>query len=154
MFYRIYSRDLPVYIPTDAILHAWHRTYDSMLEELEETYLYASLNEILTSMSNCIAAAEKDYGKGILGESLADADYFLAMGRSLLEGKQVSTVLNQDERVAKTLQAVEAMQLHKFPLFGRGRDVDFSHFKVRGHYENSELLKKYFKAMMWCGKID
>jgi len=26
--------------------------------------------------------------------------------------------------------------------------VDFSQFKVRGHYENSELLKRYFKAMI------
>ena len=26
MFYRIYSRDLPVFVSTDALLHAWHRT--------------------------------------------------------------------------------------------------------------------------------
>src|SRR6185369_15120119 len=96
----------------------------------------------------------KDYGKGVLSESLTDADYFLAMARSLLAGKQVATTLNQEARVAQTLQAVEAQQLHKFVLFGRERQMDFSQFKVRGHYENSDLLKKYFKAMMWCGRID
>jgi hypothetical protein len=154
MFYRIYSRDLPVYVSTDALLHAWHRSYDAMLEELEETYLASSLNEILTSMAREIPAADKAYGKGVLAESLADADYFLTMARSLLAGKQVPTALNQEERVATTLQAVKNEQLHKFPLFGRQREMDFSQFKVRGHYENSELLKKYFKAMMWCGRID
>jgi hypothetical protein len=53
-----------------------------------------------------------------------------------------------------SLQAVEAKQLHKFPLFGRQRQMDFSQFEVRGHYENSDRLKKYFKAMMWCRRID
>jgi hypothetical protein len=154
MFYRIYSRDLPVFISTDALLHAWHRTYDGMLEELEETYLATSLEEILAGMAKNIPAADKDYGKGVLSDSLADADYFLAVARSLLAGKPVPTTLNQDDRVATTLQAVDRLQLQKFPLFGRERQMDFSQFKVRGHYENSELLKRYFKAMMWCGRID
>ena len=153
-FYRIYSRDLPVYVSTDALLHAWHRTYDGMLEELEETYLAASLDEILSGMAKSIPAADKDYGKGVLDESLKDTDYFLAVARSLLAGKQVPTTLNQEDRVATTLQAVEKLQLQKFPLFGREREMDFSQFKVRGHYENSDLLKRYFKAMMWCGRID
>jgi hypothetical protein len=154
MFYRIYSRDLPVFISTDALLHAWHRTYDGMLEELEETYLATSLGEILSAMANHIPAADKEYGQGIMSESLADADYFLAVARSLLAGKQVPTALHQENRVALTLQAVEGKQLHSFPLFGRQREVDISQFEVRGHYENSEQLKKYFKAMMWCGRID
>ena len=44
IFYQIYSRDLPVFISGDAILHAWHRSYDAMLEELEMTYLSAALD--------------------------------------------------------------------------------------------------------------
>ncbi len=154
MYYRIYSRDLPVFIATDALLHAWHRTYDGMLEELEETYLATSLDEILTAMAKSIPAAQKEYGNGVLKDSLADADYFLAMARSLLTGKQVATALNQEDRVATTLRAAHGLQLHKFHLFGRMREMDFSQFKVRGHYENSDKLKKYFKAMMWCGRID
>jgi hypothetical protein len=154
MFYGIYSRDLPVFISTDALLHAWHRTYDGMLEELEETYLATSLDDILSAMAKSIPAAVKLYGNGVMKDSLADADYFLAVARSLLAGKQMPTALNQEARVALTLQAVERKQLHKFELFGRQREMDFSQFEVRGHYENSEQLKKYFKAMMWCGRID
>src|SRR5262249_12812929 len=33
-YYRIFTRDLPVFITSDALLHAWHRSYDAMLEEL------------------------------------------------------------------------------------------------------------------------
>lgn len=154
MYYRIYSRDLPVYISSDSILHAWHRSYDAMLEELEETYLASSLDEILTGMAEQLVAAKKTSGDGVLKDSISDADYFIAVARSLLADKLVKTQFGADEKVQKTLAAVQAKQLQRFELFGRERVMDFSQFKVRGHYENSELLKRYFKAMMWCGRID
>lgn len=153
-YYRIYSRDLPVFVTADSILHAWHRSYDAMLEQLEETYLAISLGEILAGMTDGLAAAKKEYGDGVLETAVLDADYFLAVARSLLEAKNVATRLDQDKRVAETLGAIESLAFLKLRLFGREREVDFSQFKVRGHYENSELLKKYFKAMMWCGRMD
>lgn len=154
MFYRIYNHDLPVYISSDAVLHAWHRTYDAMLEELEESYLHESLNDLLTSMANQLPKVQQEYGKGIMEESVKDADYFLAVARSLLQGSPAKTHLNQEPRLAKTLERIEQLGAEKFYLFGKIREIDFSQFKVRGHYENSELLKKYFKAMMWCGRTD
>jgi hypothetical protein len=154
MLYRVYSRDLPVYISADAVLHAWHRSYHAMLEELEETYLAQSLDEILAGMAAGLPEAHKDYGKGVLADAVSDADYFLTVARSLLAGKPVKSQLDQDGRVAKTLKKCDDLQIEDFNLFGRKRSVDFSQFKVRGHYENSELLKRYFRAMMWCGRID
>ncbi|NEO50342.1 MAG: DUF3160 domain-containing protein [Moorea sp. SIO4A3] len=153
-FYQIYNNDLPVFVSADALLHAWHRSYDAMLEELEESYLATSLDEILTGMADKIPEASNQYGDGVLDLSLIDADYFLAVARSLLAGEAVKTKLNQDARVAATIQAIEAEQLQQFELFGRKREMDFSQFKVRGHYENSETLKKYFRAVMWCGRVD
>jgi hypothetical protein len=154
MLYHVYGRDLPVYVAPDPILHAWHRSYDAMLEELEQTYLFASLDEILSGMSAAVPAAGKAYGGGVLADGLKDADYFLAVGRSLLAGAPVKTHLDQDGRVKATLDACAGLHLQKFALFGRERAVDFSQFKVRGHYEATEQLRRYFKAMMWCGRID
>lgn len=154
MYYRIWSRDLPVYVSSDSVLHAWHRTYDAMLEELEETYLAQSLDEILAGMAAGLPAAKQDYGASLLGDSLSDADYFLTVARSLLADKQVPSQFGQEQRVADTLDKCAKLGMEEFRLFGRMRKVDFSQFKVRGHYENSELLKRYFKAMMWCGRTD
>ncbi len=154
MFYRIYSRDLPVYVSADAVLHAWHRSYDAMLEELEETYLVPALGGLLAGMAGALPAARQAYGKGVLADGLADADYFLAVADSLLAGRAVKTRLAQDERVAATLKACDDLALQDFDLFGRDRRVDFSQFKPRGHYERSEQLRRYFRAMMWCGRID
>ncbi len=153
-FYRVYERDLPVFVSADAILHAWHRTYDAMLEEIETTYLSLVLGDILAGMADQLAAARRDYGDGVLSDSVADADYFLAVARSLLDGRRVASRLGQDGRVGRTLDACGKEQLQEFDLFGRKRKVDFSQFKPRGHYEKSEVLQRYFRSVMWCGRID
>ncbi|HYF50394.1 MAG TPA: DUF3160 domain-containing protein, partial [Planctomycetota bacterium] len=59
-----------------------------------------------------------------------------------------------DSLVAETLKRVEHQSTQEIELFGRGRVVDFSQFKPRGHYTKSERLQCYFRAMMWCGRID
>jgi hypothetical protein len=154
LFYRIYSRDLPIFISSDALLHAWHRSYDAMLQETEESYLAPSLADILSAMAEAVPESRRLYGEGPLAVCLADADYFLAVARSLLTGQPVKSALGQEERVGEALKACAALRLQTFPLFGRERSMDFSQFKPRGHYESSEPLQKYFRAMMWCGRID
>lgn len=154
MFYRIYTNDLPVFVSTDSILHAWHRSYDAMLKELEQTCLMHSLQQILEGMAGALLQARERFGKGPLGPSLEDADYFLAVARSFLAAEQVPSVLGTDARVARTLAEVERSGMQEVQLFGRSRQVDFSQFKPRGHYEDSEALRRYFRAMMWCGRID
>jgi len=38
-YYRIFNADLPVFVTADSVLHAWHQSYQRMLEELEELEL-------------------------------------------------------------------------------------------------------------------
>src|SRR5262245_8289950 len=125
-----------------------------MLAELELTYLKHSLNALLTDMHDALPKARDEYGDGVLKESVLDADYFLAVGRSLLREQAVPTRFNQEERVKETLAAVAKEGMHEFRLFGRERNMDFSQFKPRGHYEAIQELRSYFKAMMWCGRTD
>src|SRR5262249_34939010 len=138
LFYRVYERDLPVFITSDAVLHAWHRSYDAMLEEIEVSYLSPTLAELLWGMSEKVADARRHYGGGVLFASLSDADYFLAVAKSLLWGHPAKSALGQDDRVARTLRACADQGIEKILLFGRERKVDFSQFKPRGHYEKSE----------------
>lgn len=156
-FYRIWKDDMPVYISTDAILHAWHRTYDAMLEELEETFLFENLDRLLDGMAGKVAEATAQVGTGALKDSVLDADYFLAVVRTLLKGKPAPSALGQDARVAKTLAAIRELEPKLdtcFDLFGAPRAVEFSQFKVRGHYENSPRLGRYFQTVMWLGRTD
>ncbi|MCI0536623.1 MAG: DUF3160 domain-containing protein [Verrucomicrobiales bacterium] len=158
LFYHLWKDDLPVFISCDSILQAWHRTYDALFEEIEETYLFDSVEKMLNGMVSQVNVAASEVGNGALKDSLLDADYFLTVARSLLAGTDVPLVaspLGQDARVAETLADIKAEKLKEVPDFmGFCRMVDFSQFKVRGHYTHSERLGRYFRCRMWLGRID
>jgi hypothetical protein len=155
VFYNLWHADLPVFISTDALLQAWHRTFDPVLEETEETYLFTSVDNLLSGMAAQLSVADQQAGQGVLRDSLLDADYYLAVARSLLAGLSTASVLGQDARVAATLADVQAEQLRQIPDFmGFCRVVDFSQFKPRGHYTHSERLARYFQCLIWLGRID
>jgi hypothetical protein len=158
VFYNLFYSDLPIFVSTDALLEAWHRTYDAMLEETEETYLFNSVGTMLDGMAAQVAAADAEVGNGPLHDSLRDADWFLAVARSLLAGTNqppVASVLGQDARVAETLADIYAEQLMQVDDFmGFCRVVDFSQFQIRGHYTHSDRLGRYFQCTMWLGFID
>jgi hypothetical protein len=153
LFYWIYSRDLPVFISSDAILHAWHRSYDDLLKEIEESSLAPTLQRILAGMAEALAQSKGRY-PAVLRPSVGDADLFLAVGQSLLSGATVPCVLQDDGRLGSVLGAVGELRTARISLFGRPRDEDFSQYKPRGHYTKSETLRRYFQATMWCGRTD
>src|ERR1017187_2903570 len=62
LYYRIYVRDLPVYISSDSMLHAWHRYFDRMLEGMENDYFRPTFKQMLAEMSAQIPEAKKAYG--------------------------------------------------------------------------------------------
>src|SRR5262249_40014970 len=119
LYYRIYSRDLPVFITADSVLHAWHKSFDTMLEEIETNFFIPMLNDLLAGMATKVADANKEAGAAVLADSLKDTDYFIAVARSLLSGKQEPSVLGQDKRVAATLKNCADLQLEEVEFFGR-----------------------------------
>jgi hypothetical protein len=157
VYYNVWHNDLPVFVSTDAILQAWHRTYDAMLEETEETYLFNGFDTLLSEMAARLPGAWAQAGSGVLKDSILDADYFLAVARSLLAGTYVPTVIGdsaQNALIQEALANISALQLKQVTLFGQCRGVDFSQFQVRGHYTHTERLGRYFRAIMWLGRTD
>jgi len=159
VFYRLFNDDLPVFVSADSVLHAWHFSYEHMLSELEETHLALTLPGILDGMAAELAKTPDSVRQGPLRDSLSDADYFLAVGRSLLAGNsQIGPVLGPNPHVGRTLTAIANSEQYLTPpgfdLFGTNRLMDFSQFKVRGYYDRSFRLRNYFQAFMWTARID
>eukprot|EP00638_Chattonella_subsalsa_P019351 CAMPEP_0117885286 /NCGR_PEP_ID=MMETSP0950-20121206/19531_1 /TAXON_ID=44440 /ORGANISM="Chattonella subsalsa, Strain CCMP2191" /LENGTH=781 /DNA_ID=CAMNT_0005742107 /DNA_START=54 /DNA_END=2399 /DNA_ORIENTATION=- len=150
-YYRIYTDDLPVYVSADSILHAWHKTFDCIITDVELSFCIPSLSTMLDGMSNALLALSCHDD---LLASRDDADAFLCVAKSLILGVKAPTQLNNDGKVQSILDAIESENMMSFNLFGEERDMDFSQFKPRGHYTSSEELQKYFKCMMWLGRVD
>jgi hypothetical protein len=154
LYYRIYVRDLPVFVSSDSMLHAWHRYFDRLLEGLEEDYFQPEFKQLLSAMAARIPEAKQAYGQGAMAEALTDVDFFLTVGANLLEPGAAKSTLGQDQRVNQALQACHAEQMQEFNLFGRLRPIDFSQLKPRGRYDKHEHTKRYFRSVMWLGRID
>ena len=149
----IYSADLPVFISADSIMHAVHRSYDDILKQIELTSLRAELEALLSTMRASLAAG----AIAPLGEQAArDADLYLTVALGLLRAETVAPVKGASSaEIGKLLAGASAANgAAEIELFGAKRIVDFSQFKPRGHYTDHPDLEKYFRAMIWLGRVD
>jgi hypothetical protein len=158
VYYKLMSDQMPMFISADSILQAWHRTYDNMLEELEELELATLMEQVINGMAGELpnVAYLDFFGQtGPLKQSFRDVDFFLAVAQSLWTG-QASYGLDGSTagRVNAALGAIQSLTLQEFNLFGTNRPIDFSQFQPRGHYNDSVRLQRYFQTMMWCSLID
>lgn len=144
IFYRVFAADLPVFVSADSILHAWHRSYDQLMEQSEEEILSASLSRLLTQTME-----ELDQNE----QAGRDALTYLAVSRKLLEPTwEVPEVLATE--VQPLLAAAMARRPAEVQLAGETVGIDFTQLIPRGHYTHSESLTQYFQAMMWLGRTD
>ncbi|WP_433928760.1 DUF3160 domain-containing protein [Sorangium cellulosum] len=149
----IYALDLPLYVSADSILYAVHRSYDAILKAVE----LASLSPELATMLEEMRARLADGAGGDLGaEARADADLFTAVALALLTDAPVTPVAGAD--AAKIEELVAGAKAHQgmgaVRLFGSDRLMDFSQFEPRGHYTDEPALERYFRSMMWLGRVD
>ncbi|TYZ66358.1 hypothetical protein PybrP1_006955, partial [[Pythium] brassicae (nom. inval.)] len=97
-YYRLYTDDLPVYVTADSLLHAWHRSFDAALVDIETLECLpvlarvlraasARCHELLAERAGATAAAaagEKEEGDDRYTRVLLDVDLFLAVALRLL----------------------------------------------------------------------
>lgn len=146
----IYAEDLPVYVSADSILEAVHRTFDTLLKQNEQLVLMNELGAMLAGMRSRLTEVTFD-------ESVKkDADLYLTLAASLLAGQELAPVgFAPASEVSALFALATAAEGHQWvDLFGVKRDEDFSQFVPRGHYTDSDELKRYFKSMMWLGRVD
>jgi hypothetical protein len=144
-----YVQDLPLYVSADSLLDSVHLSYDAMLEGIEGEALIPDLRALLDAMRAALAQRGQDDQAG------RDADFFLAVAKSLLDGKPAAAVAGGGADVPSFVNAAMSAQGHDArKLFGVQRDIDWSQFKPRGHYTDSPALSNYFRAMIWLGRID
>ncbi len=161
-FHTVYANDLPVFVTTDAVLQALHRSYDAILIELELGILQPKLKELAQGLYDSFSQLAAQYqGQATLDTCLADVDVYVTILYSLVTGSKQPPHLTSSPQIDTVWNAIQQKKLAEIPLFStRSRSIDFSQFTVRGHYAEKfwyhghpVTLKNYFKAMMWLGRV-
>lgn len=153
---QIWRDDLPLFISTDAILHAVHFYYDTLLIDIETGTLRGRLSELLAGMHAKVPDLFSRYKQdNNLLPMFQDVDLYLTVARRLLGEDKAGPYLVDEAIVREVLDLIAAENLASISLFGEScRQIDFSQFTPRGHYAEQETLRKYFQAMIWLGRTE
>ncbi len=160
-FHNIYEKleydELPVFATTDAVLHVYHLLFDKLLRELERDQLAAAIESFTTAM---VDAAEAEYSKAV-GTPMEDTAWrvlgYFAVAEQLIEETPPDAPDAVADVVAAELDQIDAHYgLQQSSLFYTGGPYweDYSQYVPRGHYTRDDLLKRYFKTMMWYGRMN
>ena len=150
------AQGLPMYVTADTLLHLFHVQFDETLKDIEEAVFYPDIVAVTKAM---LAASEADYASldGDLKEAARRNVAYFAVALSQLEpGYKAPDYV-------KEVVAWECDHIEKHQGFPSDEEVyphalfrvseDYSQYLPRGHYTRSETLKKYFRGMMWYGRM-
>lgn len=157
--YNVYEdneyKGVPNFITSDTVLHLYHQFYDKALMGVELGYLYQDLELMTKQMLHKSVLLLNELKDGELKALQEQNIIYFLVARMLFtqntEGFEEADqkLLAAAKKEYELCQAAEGYQLS--PLIGK--DLDYSQFKVRGHYTRSEELGRYFKTMMWFGTV-
>ena len=163
-FYQIYEglrySTVPVFITTDSVYHIYHLIFDKMLRDLETDYFITDIKSLTTTMLAATATQYQSLKSSALADpALRNVAYFEVADRLL--GLADPAPAEADSLAKAELALINAAAGPQIsPIWDRPdlpQDMrlieDYSQYVPRGHYTRSEDLKKYFKAMMWYGRL-
>lgn len=157
-FFELYERARynyePVFVTSDSLLHVYHLIFDRTLRVAEQEHFIPMLAAmdwaLLDTSLKQLAALE---GTPWQDAARRNAAYFAVAVKLLNPEWQVPEGLR--DLADPDLQSIDA---HAglgpsaiFPAYPSGED--WSQYVPRGHYTRSEALMRYFRAMMWHGRM-
>ncbi|MCK4575796.1 DUF3160 domain-containing protein, partial [candidate division WOR-3 bacterium] len=148
--------DIPIYVTADTPLHLFHIQFDETLKEIEESVFYP---DILTVTQLMLKVSEDDYEtfKGELKEAAKRNVAYFSVALKLFEEKFKSPSYVKEWVEWEYKKIEEHKGLPRYEI-ARNKALfrvpeDYSQYKPRGHYTRSDTLRRYFKGMMWYGRM-
>jgi hypothetical protein len=143
------------WVTTDSLLHALHVAFVNLLNFLETDELYDRVRNVaLNSYDAAFDQYEAVRGTALEEPARAAALYY-AVALGLLDPAAYTEMVDSalQTEAADLLEAANEAQGRLDVAFLPRYREDFSQYKPRGNYTTSDLLGRYFRGMMWLGRI-
>ncbi len=163
-FYQIYEMRRydteKVFITTDSIYHVYHLVFDKMLRDLERDYFIQTLSTLTSTMLNATYQQFQSLRGTPLEEPALRNVAFFAVAAQLLGlsdpvPPEVTDMVNAELALISGAGGPQVSPVWDRPDLPEDKKLieDYSQYIPRGHYTRSEELKKYFRTMMWYGRL-
>lgn len=154
-FFQIYEvnryNQIPNFVTVDSMMHTYHLYFSHLLKNLEKSYLSDSLLQLSKEM---LAASQEQY------DALVGTEWENAARRNVAFFTVGAKLLDDNTAVADYVADTVAYELDNIKRAdGIGVcevteiNEDYSQYIPRGYYEGDEKLERYFRAMMWYGRV-
>jgi len=140
-----------IFVTTDAMLTAYHVLFDYSLRVAEVRSFYPALRRLTLGMVEKMRRTYQDCGDEYVSELVLKNLAFFCVPAKILD-PEFSVPTEVAELVAAELALMEAHKGKECSPIMEYKE-DYSQYVPRGHYTRSETFKRYFKAMMWYGRI-
>ena len=154
----------PVFVTTDSVLHTSHIFFDRLLRVLEIERLYPSLDELVDRIiENSVDQYEQAKNEDVKELARLNIGFFAVTKKILDPAYKVPFDLeNLVNLEIQNIESHEGIKFRNLLTYVKDPDPqrtpyayeDFSQYIPRGHYTRNETFQKYFKAMMWLGRVD
>jgi hypothetical protein len=180
-FYLLYEnaryREMPIFITTDSVYHVYHLIFDKMLRDLERQYFEPDIRSLTRAcLQKAIELHTDLQGTELEGPARQVVAYFAVANALISPDDPVTVPPEAADLAAKEVARIAVHSgLEASPIFSMNcpdtcdpcdtdpppecRDQpcmceDYSQYVPRGHYTRSEQLQRYFRTMMWYGRIN
>jgi hypothetical protein len=142
--------DVPLFVTADTLLHLYHVQFDETLKDIEEREFISDINDLTAALLDEALAQYEQY-TGDLREAARRNVAYLAVAQKLSDPNTEVSAFVADT-VAGELDKIDAHEgFAPSDIFIYLED--YSQYVPRGHYTRSEELKRYFKTLMWYGRM-
>jgi len=144
------NMDVPLFVTADTLLHLYHVQFDETLKDIEEREFISDIHA-LTVVLLYDSLAQHEVYTGDLQEAAKRNVAYLAVAQKLIDPNAYVPQLVADV-VANELTKIDAHEgFEDSDIFIYKED--YSQYVPRGHYTRSEELKRYFRTLMWYGRM-
>lgn len=159
------NQEIPIFVTSDTLLHMYHILFDQTLKGIEERILFDNMLTLSKVLFDTSIQDYETFTEPTLKEAARRNVGFFGVALSLLQTPSEDYNDSEDIKTvpfsippfvsANVTQELSFIKAHEgfedSTLFHYKED--YSQYKPRGHYTQSEKLTRYFKAMMWYGRM-
>lgn len=154
-FFEIYETNrysmTPSFVTVDSLMHTYHMYFAYLLKNVERSYLADCVAQI-SSRLLADSIAQYDWLKGTEWEAAARRNVaFFTIG-ALLQDENTTVEAYVEDIVREEMDRISQAGGIQESLITGGNE-DYTQYVPRGYYEGDDVLERYFRAMMWYGRI-
>jgi hypothetical protein len=142
---------VPLFVTADTLLHLYHIQFDETLMEIEQNKFYGDISALTAALLNEAIAQYNAYD-GDLKEAARRNLAYLSVAQHLIDTNDLVPEIVSDVLVSGELAKIDAhagFETSDIFIY----EEDYSQYVPRGHYTRSEQLKRYFRTLMWYGRM-